>query len=130
MAPVRIELGRGRETGVSRGGRIGKTEGFPSVRYRVDDLNFEYEKFSCIIISMTPEERELLQRAVELSEENNEILRSMRRSMKIARIMNIVYWVFIIGSAVGAFYLIQPYIDAVMSAYGNASNNLNSILGS
>ncbi len=79
---------------------------------------------------MTPEEKELLQRAVELSEENNEILRSMNRSMKIARIMSIVYWVFIIGSAVGAFYLIQPYIDGVINAYGNASTNINSILGS
>ncbi len=79
---------------------------------------------------MTPEEKELLERAVELSEENNEMLRSMHRSMKIARIMSIVYWVFIIGSAVGAFYLIQPYIEGVMSAYQNASTNLNSILGS
>jgi Trk-type K+ transport system membrane component len=79
---------------------------------------------------MTPEEKELLERAVELSEENNDLLRSMHRSMKIARIMSIVYWVFIIGSAVGAFYLIQPYVDGIISAYGNASTNLNSILGS
>ncbi len=79
---------------------------------------------------MTPEEKELLERVAELSEENNDILRSMRRSMKIARIMSIVYWVFIIGSAVGAFYLVQPYIDGIISAYGNATTNLNSILGS
>lgn len=79
---------------------------------------------------MTPEEKELLERVAELSEENNKMLRSMVRSMKIARIMSIVYWVFIIGSAVGAFYLIQPYVEGLISAYMGASDSFNNILGS
>ncbi len=79
---------------------------------------------------MTPEEKILLNKAFELAEENNKMLRALTRSMKIARIMSAVYWIFIIGSAVGAFYLIQPYIEGVMSAYENASTGLNSILGS
>lgn len=74
---------------------------------------------------MTPEERELLQRSVKLGEENNKMLRSLHRSMRISRIMSIIYWVFIIGSAVGAFYLIQPYIDSITSSYGEARDNLN-----
>ena len=53
---------------------------------------------------MSPEERELLKRSVELAEENNDILRSMRRSMRLARIMSIMYWVVIIGSAILAKY--------------------------
>jgi Trk-type K+ transport system membrane component len=79
---------------------------------------------------MTPEEKELLENVLEISEENNKILKSINRSMKIARMMSVVYWVFIIGSAVGAFYLIQPQIEALMRAYEGASSSFNGILGS
>jgi len=69
---------------------------------------------------MSPEEKELLNNIIEKVEENNDMLRSMQRSMKWARIMSTIYWVFIIGSAVGAYYLIQPYIEAITGAYGGA----------
>jgi len=81
------------------------------------------------ICHMSPEERELLQRCVELAEENNSMLHSMRHSMRLARIMSIAYWVVIIGSAVGALYLIQPYLDAMMGAYGGATGMGNSVDG-
>ena len=70
---------------------------------------------------MTPEERELLEKSVALSEENNKILHSMRRTMHISTIMTFVYWVVIIGSAVGAFYLFQPYLDQFKGLYDSAS---------
>ncbi|MBI3306056.1 hypothetical protein HYZ82_02910 [Candidatus Nomurabacteria bacterium] len=76
---------------------------------------------------MSPEERELLNRSVALAEENNQILRSMKRGQRWASIMRTVYWVFIIGSAVGAFYLLQPYIDSVKGLYQDVSNGLNSL---
>jgi hypothetical protein len=76
---------------------------------------------------MSPEERELLNRALELEEDNNKILHSMRRSQRISNIFRVVYWVFIIGSAVGAYYFIQPYVDQIMGLYGGAKNNLDSV---
>jgi Trk-type K+ transport system membrane component len=79
---------------------------------------------------MTPEEKNLLQRTLELTEENHKMLKSMSRSMKLARIMSIIYWVFIIGSAVGAYYLIQPYIDAITGAYGGAKTTFDGGIGS
>ena len=79
---------------------------------------------------MTPEERELLHRSVKLAEENNDILRSIRRSMRLARIMSIIYWVVIIGSAVGAYYLIQPYIESITGLYGGAKNTAGDLSGS
>lgn len=78
---------------------------------------------------MDLEEKALLKRSLELSEENNKMLRSMSRSMKIQRIMSIIYWVFIIGSAVGAYYLIQPYIDAIMTAYKSVAGSLSGSSG-
>ena len=47
--------------------------------------------------------------------------------MRISRIMSIAYWVLIIGSAVGAYYFIQPYIDQLMGIYGGAKSNLDSV---
>lgn len=75
---------------------------------------------------MSPEEKELFKRSIALAEENNDILRSMQRSMRLSRLMTLVYWVFIIGSAVGAYYLVQPYVDSLQGAYGNANDMLNN----
>ncbi len=78
---------------------------------------------------MSPEERELLNRSVELAEENNKILRALRRSARISRFISIVYWVLIIGSTVGAYYFIQPYIDQIYGVYSGAQDDLNNVSG-
>ncbi|OGI91844.1 hypothetical protein A3A06_01625 [Candidatus Nomurabacteria bacterium RIFCSPLOWO2_01_FULL_41_220] len=75
---------------------------------------------------MSPEERELLNKAVGLAEENNQMLHSMRRSQRWSSIARAIYWVFIIGSAVGAYYLIQPYVDQMKDLYGGASGVLKN----
>ena len=75
---------------------------------------------------MSPEERELLNRTVALTEENNKMLHSVLRSMRIARIMSLIYWVFIIGSAIGAYYIIQPYLGQLISVYGGAGDVLKT----
>jgi len=76
---------------------------------------------------MSPEERELLNRSVALAEENNRILLKMKRGQRWSSIMRTVYWIFIIGSAVGAFYLIQPYVDEVKSMYQSVSAGFKSL---
>ena len=76
---------------------------------------------------MSPEEKELLEKSVKLAEENNSILRSMRRSMIVGRVLSAIYWVLIIGSAIGAYYYIQPYLDQLIGIYGGAKSNLDSI---
>ncbi len=75
---------------------------------------------------MSPEERELLERSVALGEENNKLLLSMRRSMRLARVMTLIYWLFIIGSAIGAFYLLQPYLNDLLNVYSGASDVLDN----
>ncbi len=75
---------------------------------------------------MSPEERELLNRSVSLAEDNNRILHSMRRSQRYASIMRAVYWILIIGSAIGAYYYIQPYIDQLMGVYSGAKSDLDN----
>jgi TRAP-type C4-dicarboxylate transport system permease small subunit len=36
--------------------------------------------------------------------------------------MSFIYWIFIIGSAIGAYYIIQPYIDQLESVYSGAGD--------
>ncbi len=76
---------------------------------------------------MGPEDRKLLEDTFHLAEENNNILKEMRRAQKLARLMTIIYWVFIIGSAVGAYYIIQPYVDQLVGAYTGAADTLRSL---
>lgn len=75
---------------------------------------------------MEPEEREMLKKALELSEENNRMLHAIRRGMFWGKVVRIIYWVVIIGAAIGAYYYLEPYIDAAIGAYGNVKGDLQS----
>ncbi|KKP86977.1 MAG: hypothetical protein UR90_C0016G0014 [Parcubacteria group bacterium GW2011_GWC1_35_8] len=76
---------------------------------------------------MSPEEKRLLERSVSLGEENNKMLHSMRRSARWASFFRAIYWILIIGSAVGAYYFIQPYVDQMVNVYSGAQSNLNDV---
>lgn len=78
---------------------------------------------------MTPEEKSLLERTYKMSEENNKILRSMRRASRFGTIVRVLYWVVIIGLSIGAFYVIQPYINLMTGLYGQAQGTMNSAQG-
>lgn len=79
---------------------------------------------------MTPEERSLLQRTLALAEENNEILRKMRRANRFSMAIRIAYWVLIVGVSVGAYYLIQPYTEMLMGLYGASATNIQDATSS
>ena len=75
---------------------------------------------------MQPEEKEILKKTLELTQENNKMLYSIKRSILRGRIFQIIYWVIIIGAGIGAYYYIEPYIDTAISAYGNVKGDLKS----
>lgn len=76
---------------------------------------------------MSPEERELLTKSIELAKENNKLLRGMRRSARISTILRILYWVIIIVTAFGTYYAIQPFIDPLVKSYNGMRDSVNSI---
>lgn len=78
---------------------------------------------------MDSQEKQRLERVLELSEENNQILKRMLRGMRWGRLVRIIYWSIIIAVSVGAFYYIQPYWDALRDFYGGAQNTVNKVLG-
>jgi hypothetical protein len=71
---------------------------------------------------MNPEERSLLERTYKMTEENNEILKSLRRTSRLGIVMKIFYWVVIIGTTLGAFYFIRPYMDFLANGLGVTSD--------
>lgn len=75
---------------------------------------------------MDPESKKLLEDTYSLAQENNKMLSSIKRSMFLARVMSIMYWLVIIGVSVGAFYFIQPYIDQLVGVYGKANDVIDS----
>jgi hypothetical protein len=52
-----------------------------------------------------------------IAEENNKILRGMRRSARIGAVWHFFYWILIIGSAVASYIYLQPYINGLTNAY-------------
>ena len=46
--------------------------------------------------------------------------------MRMSSIVRAVYWIFIIGTAFGAYYFLQPYIDQLKGIYGEAGDALNN----
>jgi hypothetical protein len=78
---------------------------------------------------MNPEEKEMLRKTLELSEENNKMLYAIRRSIFWGRVTRIVYWIIIIGAAVGLFYYLQPYINADSEVYTSIKGDLQNFGG-
>lgn len=76
---------------------------------------------------MQPEEREMLKKTLELSQENNKMLKAIRRSMFWGKVVRIVYWIVIIGAAIGLYYYIEPYIDGAIGAYGNLKGDIQNV---
>jgi len=76
---------------------------------------------------MTPEERELLTQSIKLAEENNKILRGMRRSARFATVLRVIYWLLILGAAFGTYYFVEPYLNAVIKSYTSMQKNIESV---
>ena len=76
---------------------------------------------------MSPEERELLTKAIKLSEENNKILRGMRRSARLSSFFRLAYWTVIIIVTIAGYMIIQPYIQAAMKGYAEMQKGIQTI---
>lgn len=76
---------------------------------------------------MSPEERDLLTRSIKISEENNKILRSMRRSARFSSILRILYWLIILGIAFGSYYVIKPVLDPFINGYNSMQKGVQNV---
>lgn len=56
----------------------------------------------------------MIKELLELTRENNSILRDMRRRERVASVFRLLYWGLIIASMYGAYVYVQPYLDSVV----------------
>lgn len=73
-----------------------------------------------------------MKKTLELTQENNKILRSIRRSNRWSAFMRVIYWAIIIGASVWSYNFLQPYLKTVLNAYETMQanmGNLNSTAG-
>ncbi len=71
---------------------------------------------------MEEEIKDLLERNIALTEENNRLLRNMRTANRVAFIWRVIYLAFFIGSAYVAFTYFKPYLTQITDAYGSVMN--------
>ncbi len=76
---------------------------------------------------MTDLSDQKIQRILELSESNNNILRSIKRAIWWGRVIHTIYWVVILGASVGAFWYLKPYINQLGEVYGGLKNGVSSV---
>lgn len=76
---------------------------------------------------MDDELRSLVEETKELVEENNKILKSMRRNARFGALARIVYWIVILGIGVGAFYYVKPYVEQLMKVYESVKQTESKI---
>lgn len=60
---------------------------------------------------MEPEDKKLLEKLYKITEENNEMLHTMRSIQRRQFIFLIVKWIIILGISIGLFYSLEPYVD-------------------
>jgi hypothetical protein len=76
---------------------------------------------------MESDEKEILEKTLELSQDNNKILHSIKRGMFWSRVMSVIYWIIIIGVSVGVYYYIQPYIDSLLNTYESVKGEIQNL---
>lgn len=76
---------------------------------------------------MDQELRDLLEKNLKISEDNNEILRKLYRSQKWSQFMSLMYWVLIIGVTFGVYYYLQPYIETLLGTYTSLVSGIDTI---
>ncbi len=76
---------------------------------------------------MDPVIEKKLDELLVLTGENNKMLHKMRKAQQRANVTRILYWIVIIGLALGATYYIKPYINQVLSIYSEGASSLNTV---
>ena len=76
---------------------------------------------------MSPEERSLLEEAVELSRENNKMLHTIRSASRWARAWRIFYWAIVVVITLGSYYYVQPYLTQIENIYSGFQSGVGQI---
>lgn len=59
--------------------------------------------------------------------DNNRILRKLLAHQRYLTLISVLKWVLIVGTALGAYYFLQPYIDQILLIYKDLGPILNPV---
>ncbi len=71
--------------------------------------------------------QEKLDEMYELTLENHEILRSIRRSNRVNTAFNMLYWLVVIGALGGAYIYVSPLIKALADNKTKIEKTINEV---
>ena len=72
-------------------------------------------------------EKDKIDELLDLTRENNRILRSMHRRMLWSQVFTFIYWLVILGVAGWSFYYLQPYVTKYMNTYQTILKQIESL---
>lgn len=75
---------------------------------------------------MEPSEKQL-QEILELSRENNHLLKGVHRRARWSMFFWILRWAIVVGILLGAYYYVEPYVDKATEAYHKTTDTLRRI---
>jgi len=61
--------------------------------------------------------KEQLTETQKLAQENNKILQHIQRSARANLVFRVVYWALIIGSMLGIYYYLQPFLGNIVETF-------------
>ena len=76
---------------------------------------------------MDPELKQLMQDNLALSQDNNKILHSLRRTQRWNSFMRILYLLTIVAIAFGSYYFVQPYVNQAQKFVKDSSATIDKI---
>ncbi len=71
--------------------------------------------------------KELLTQLSEKVKENNKILKGIRNHNRFAAIIKIVYWLIIIATAFGTWYIVQPVLESSLETLDHLSQTKDDL---
>ena len=71
--------------------------------------------------------QEKLDEMYELTIENHEILRGIRRNSRVANAFTFLYWLVVLGALGGAYIYVSPLVKAVMGNREKIENTFNQV---
>jgi hypothetical protein len=71
---------------------------------------------------MSPDERDLLKRTLELAEENNDMLRSLKRAQTWSAIWGLIKLAIIVVPLIIGYVYLEPYIGSMGNLFKEAQS--------
>ena len=85
--------------------------------------------FNFIFNIVDTEDKKALKEVLELSRENSKILHKMKRAAFLNKLVRVLYWVVIVGSAVSLYYYMQPLFEQLIRTYTDLLGTVEQVKG-